>query len=124
MPLCLRLRPATPSVLVLTVLTASACVDTSPTTVVEEPRDRTIGITVDLATPLARVEPHAFGTHASVYHNGLHQPAVPELRAVGDYVGPLVSKDGDIVGPTRVDGLGNQERLPWSRTPWSSSRCR
>jgi hypothetical protein len=41
-------------------------------------------VTVDLAAPRRPVPPRAFGLHASVYDNGLHDPAVPALLAFLD----------------------------------------
>ena len=73
------------------------------------PAALTAMVTVDLTAPRRTVPPHAFGLHASVYDNGLHDPAVPALL--------------DQAGVTllRWPGGGYADNYPWSThslTPW------
>jgi hypothetical protein len=73
------------------------------------PAVMTAVVTVDLTAPRRTVPPHAFGLHASVYDNGLHDPAVPALL--------------DQAGVTllRWPGGGYADNYHWSThsvTPW------
>jgi hypothetical protein len=60
------------------VFVIAGCVDSTPD-VDGEGGEGPLTVTVDLSAPREIVQEHAFGMHASVYDNALHDPAVPAL---------------------------------------------
>jgi hypothetical protein len=70
---------------------------------------QTANVTVDVTTALAMIAPTAFGLHASVYDNSLHDPSVPSL----------LQQAG--VALLRWPGGGYADNYHWSThriTPW------